>query len=87
MKIKAFSAATLDYDQKIDPNNEQVYYVNPHTGRNTCVELWANPLGHFTIRTGANSDYSYTGLLKGITDMEHMKRAIKEHHSKGELFK
>jgi len=71
---------------KYQPNNEHVTYRNPFNGRNTIIELWSNPIGQFTVRAGASSNFSYTGFIPGIESMPDMKEAINRHYTDGKLF-
>jgi len=75
------------YLSKYKADNEQITLRNPLNGRNTIVELWANPIGQFMVRAGANSDFSYTGLIKDIADIDQMKIAIQKHYEDGKLFR
>lgn len=72
---------------KYHPANVQVYYINPFNGHHTLIELWHDPLGRFTVRAGASSDYSYTGMITGMTSMDDMRRGIEAHYKTGKLFK
>lgn len=73
---------------KYKPENEQIILTNPHNGRKTITELWNDDkIGTFTVRAGANSDFSYTGLLLHVTNMEEMKTAIVAYHEEGKLFR
>ena len=69
------------------PDNVQIVLTNPFNSRKTIIELWANPIGQYTVRAGANSDFSYTGLIRNIANMDHMKTAIIEHHNANKVFR
>jgi len=56
------------------PDNSQVIVTNPHTGYKTIIEIWANPVGQYTVRAGASSEYSYTGFVGVSTQL-----AVKEY--------
>jgi hypothetical protein len=67
-------------------DNEHVIYRNPFNGRNTIIELWSNPIGQFTVRSGATSDYSYTGFIPDVNDMQAMRTAVKQRYDIGKIF-
>jgi hypothetical protein len=72
---------------KYQPENEQVTYTNPFNRRKTIVELWNEPIGQFTIRAGADSEYSYSGFIEGVASMNEMKEAIQTRYATGKLFR
>lgn len=71
---------------KYQPDNEQVTLINSLNERETIVELWHKPIGRYTVRAGANSNYSYTEFIPNITDMQQMRSEIIEHHKAGKVF-
>jgi hypothetical protein len=77
----------INHPIKYQPENEQVTYTNPFNRRKTIVELWNEPIGQFTVRAGADSDYSYTGFIENIVNMDKMKEAIQIHYATGKLFR
>lgn len=72
---------------KYNADNEQIILINPLNGRKTIVELWHTPIGQYTVRAGANSDFSYTGLIPNVADMNQMRVRIIEHHELGKVFR
>lgn len=72
---------------KYHPDNSQVVYKNLFNGRDTIVELWNNPFGQFTVRAGANSEFSYTGFIPNVTEWLEFRNAIAEKYKSGKLFK
>lgn len=82
-----YMSYNVNNPDKYQPDNEHVKYRNPLNGRNTIIELWSNPIGQFTVRAGATSDFSYTGFIPDVVNMADMKLAIDKHYTDGKIFK
>jgi len=72
--------------EKYHPDNKQISLVNPFNGRKTVIEIWANPLGQYTVRAGASSDFSYTGHVPNMSSIENVEAAIISLHQAGKIF-
>lgn len=64
-------------------------FKNPFNGRKVPVTIWRCDKGAFsyTVRAGANSDYSYTGLCVDCLNEEAAKAYIIDLSYKNLLFK
>ncbi len=73
--------------QKYQEDNKQIILTNPFNGRKTIIEMWSNPLGQYTVRAGTHSEYSYTGFIPNVGNMELFEERLHLKHLNKEIFK
>jgi hypothetical protein len=75
------------YLAPFNATNKQITLINPHNNKKTVVEIWANHIGQYTVRAGANSDFSYTGFMTECESIEQVEEKILHAHKEGRIFK